>query len=96
LVDGKRCRAVQRLDPRGGRVPGQAEQRRQPPAPLGEVTADAPEAGHGYGQPQRIAGLMLGVPVDGGADVLVLDLEPVEPLLLAGAAQPPPGRFGHG
>ena len=60
------------------------------------MTADAPEAGHRHSQAHRIAGLVLGVPVDGGADVLVLDLEPVKPLQLAGAAQPSRGRFGQG
>ena len=96
LVDRERCRAVQRLDPSGSFVPARVEQRLQPPATLGEVTADAPEAGHRGGQAQRLAGLVRGVPVDGGADVLVLGLEPVEPFLLAGTLQPPPRRFGQG
>ena len=96
LVNGQRSRAVQRLHPRGGRLLARVEQRPQPLPALGEMTPDAPEAGHRRAQAQRLAGLVPGVPLEGGADVLVLGLEPVEPLQLGRAAQPSRGRLGQG
>ena len=96
LVNGQRSRAVQRLHPRGGRLLARVEQRPQPLPALGEMTPDAPEAGHRRAQAQRLAGLVPGVPLEGGADVLVLGLEPVKPGQLVRAAQPSRGRFGQG
>ena len=81
LVDGQPGGTVQGADARQARLGHQGEEFVQALPALGVVSAQGPERGHGGGHPQRGGRGMIAVPADGRADVVVLDLDPLEPVL---------------
>jgi hypothetical protein len=70
-----------------GRGAREVEERRQVGAPLVHVVTRVPETHQGGGQPQPVIGVfLLPLPPERRAQVVVLDLQPVQPTCLVGAS----------
>jgi len=96
LVYGEPGGTVQGPDSHRGLVGYQAQQLAQPLPPFGEMTMKGPEQPHDRRQAQRGGRVLLAVPVDRRADVVVLDVEPFQPVFLAQPGQRAPGFPGQG
>jgi hypothetical protein len=60
------------------------------------VSAQGPERGHGSGQPQRGGRIALAVPAERRADVVLLGVDPLQPLLSGQACVRAAARLDQG